>query len=133
EAAFHLRSDLCDCVTDDSGGHCTAGEPWLKRGRPVPNHLSKQRSTPRIKQRCRRKGRSSPKSGLRALRPVQHTDGSARALRRHRHSRAREFLALSSSLPHCTAHWFCFRSHVCPRSSAIRHDQLISQVLTKLE
>jgi len=93
-------------------------------GRPVPNHLSKRRSTPRIQQRPWRKRWSSLGSRLCALRPLQHTDGSARAVRRHRHSSSRELRALSSSLAQCTAHWFCFRLHARQRSSAIRHDQL---------
>ena len=131
---FVISTAICrDCAADGSGGHCTACEPWLKRGRSVPNHLSKRRSTPRIKQRQRRKRRSSLNSGLRALRAVHHIDSAARAAGRHRHRSACELRTSSSPVSQCAAHCSCSWSHICQRSSAIRHDSVTFQILTKSE
>ena len=72
-------------------------------------------------------------SGLRALRPVQHTDGAARTAGRHRHRSACELRTSSSPVSQCAAHCFCSWSHICQRSSAIRHDSVTFQILTKSE
>ena len=119
-----LCGDLSDCAADDSSGDRTACEPWLRCGRPVPNHLSKRRSTPRVKQRQRRKRQSSLWRRLPALCAVHDIDSAARAIHRHRHRSACELRAFSSPVHRRTVRRSCFWSQICQRSSAIRHDQL---------